>query len=446
MRSRLAKPRVLPYLAGMSSLRHAPKPKLAGSLPGPRLETLVRAMQPGHRLHLSADAEKAWQELLLCVECAQRTIDIQLYMLVDDARGRQFTAALTAALRRGVAVRLMLDGVGSMELPDTALAQFLQAGGEFRVFGPIWRSVPWRHWKRRNHRKVFIFDGTSAIVTGRNVGDQYYSAPGDADDDKARVWLDIGAWVQGPAVARLLTALHRDWADRLRRTGRLVKLHQSFARVFGTPIARAEARSLSHPHLAQPAGPVSPVLPSGPRVAALLNLGHRRTAHANRAYLQAIRAATQSIWLAHSYFLPERELQRALMAAARRGVRVVVLLPDAAVNDVQAVALASMHGLPPLLRAGIEVYTLRGPMLHAKAGVVDGTWWTIGSANLDPLSRQRNLEANLAGADARDAAQLLQQLEKWRELGHPWTLADHHQQPWWQRVLGWFLWKFRLVL
>ena len=79
-------------------------------------------------------------------------------------------------------------------------------------------------------------------------------------------------------------------------------------------------------------------------------------------------------------------------------------------------------------------------------GVIDGQWWTMGSANLDPLSRQRNLEANLAGADIRDASQILSQFARWRDRATRWTLAHHRRQPWLQRALGWFLWKFRLIL
>lgn len=409
------------------------------------LAQIPRGMQGGHRVQLLLDSTEAWQTLLGSISQARRSIEIQLYMLQDDDYGREFTAALIRARSRGVAVRLMLDGFGSIDLPYGALADLISAGAELRVFRPIWFSAPvgfsaiWRHWMRRNHRKVFIFDGESAIVTGRNVGEHYYGP------ESVKPWLDVGAWVQGPVVKRLSAALHRDWADRQRRTGRLVWLRQSVAQVFGTPIARAEARSLGHgPARHAAVQPLS--LPNGPQVGALLNLGQRRAAHANRAYLQAIRSAKLSIWLAHSYFLPERALQRALVAAAKRGVKVVVLLPEPAVSDVQVVALASLHGLPKLLAAGVEVAFVGPTMLHAKVGVMDGQWWTLGSANLDPLSRQHNLEANLAGTGLAESERLVERLSQWRRQGREWTLDAHRQRPIWHRLLGWLLWKFRALL
>lgn len=418
------------------------KPRRA---PPPSLAQIPRGMQPGHRLQWLADPSQAWQALLAALAQARRSIDIQLYMLQDDAFGRAFTAALVQARQRGVAVRLMLDGFGSIDLPDSALTELLGAGAELRVFRPIWLSVPggvaalWHHWMRRNHRKVFIFDGESAIVTGRNVGAHYYGS------DPAETWLDLGVWVHGPVVKRLSAALQRDWADRQRRTGRMIALRQHVAKLLGSPIARAEARSLGHGHAPRSAAQPQSVA-NGPAVGALLNLGQRRAAHANRAYLQAVRAARHAIWLAHSYFLPERALQRALVAAARRGVRVVVLLPDPAVSDVKVVALASLHGLPKLLAAGVEVYFVGPTMLHAKVGVVDGQWWTLGSANLDPLSRQHNLEANLAGLGQAEAGRLVELLDQWRQQSQRWTLQHHLQRPVWQRLIGWWLWKFRALL
>ena len=187
----------------MSSRSRAHISATVGQGPPQRLDNLGRTMQPGHRLMVLPDPQQAWQLLLHCVATAQQTIDIQLYMLVDDGLGQQFIQALVAARRRGVAVRLMLDGIGSLDLPYQALAEFLEVGGEFRLFGPIWLTAPWRHWTRRNHRKVFVFDGDSAIVTGRNVGDHYYLGE-NGGGGGPKVWLDFGAWVQGPAVARLV--------------------------------------------------------------------------------------------------------------------------------------------------------------------------------------------------------------------------------------------------
>jgi cardiolipin synthase len=108
--------------------------------------------------------------------------------------------------------------------------------------------------------------------------------------------------------------------------------------------------------------------------------------------------------------------------------------------------LASLHGLGALLDAGIEVHFTRGPMLHAKIGVVDGVWWTVGSANLDPLSRRSNLEANIVGYGRSEATTLLAAMESWMAGSRRLEAEDHAHRPLWQRWLGHWLWRLRTIL
>lgn len=429
---------------------------------------LDAALQPHHELTWLFEPQASWRLLLEDLYEAHNRIDAQLYMLVDDEVGAAFVHALVAARQRGVAVRLLLDGVGSANTTMGLLDQLIDAGVELRVYGPVRLSVPWRRWLRRNHRKVFVIDGVVAHVTGRNVGNVYYGE--DHPTSGRRTWLDAGVRVRGPVVAELAAHLHMDWEARLwateplqlrqlwrhdvetestvdarraMRKARQLMWHLWSTR--GTPLARAERQSAEAP-APPPAVRVRdmPALPEpGSRVWAAWNLGHAKTAHANLLYLRAIRQCNTELWLAQSYFVPDRALRRALVFAGRRGVRVHLLLPDPAVSDLPWVSLAGQHALGDILEAGARVWYVPERMLHAKLGVFDRSLWTVGSANLDPLSRQRNLELNLVGRGEHEAAALQGVLERWTENAHLITLAAWRARPLKTRLVERALWSLR---
>lgn len=405
------------------------------------LGDLQRGLRPGHRIRLLLDSHEAWRVLCQQLDGAHQSIDIQLYMLCADAAGDAFVAALERARGRGVAVRLVLDGLGSSDLNGPLLQRLVDAGVQLRVFGPIHLAVPWRRWMRRNHRKVFVVDGKSAIVTGRNIGTDYLAL--HAGDP---TWRDAGLWLQGPTVRVLAETLRRDWTGPYLRQGRRRLVWSRISAWFAGHLVRAElqSRALGLPPL--PAAHAAQPQPQGVRLGAALNLGKPAEAYANLRYLQAVRAARRDVTLAQAYFLPDRALVRALQAATRRGVRVRLVLPDPATSDVRTMALASMHGLGALIAAGIEVHFAHGPMLHAKVGVVDGVWWTVGSANLDPLSRRNNLEANIVGYGRSEAAVLLAAMDGWIASAQRVDAQSHARRPLWQRWLGRWLWRLRTVL
>ena len=163
-------------------------------------------------------------------------------------------------------------------------------------------------------------------------------------------------------------------------------------------------------------------------------------------YCQAAASARSSIWLANAYFLPQRKLARALLQAAKTGVDVRVLIPGPEVGDVPVVAWASLYGVHTLLRQGVRVFLMKRNMLHAKMALVDGRWWTLGSANLDPISQQRNLEANLVAVGGSQARQLQQWFERQCAEAEELTHTSWTQLPRWLRSVGWLAWRFRFVL
>lgn len=361
---------------------------------------LNAGMHPGHALRFYTDPHEAWQALTADLDAAVHSIAIELYMLADDPVGQAFLQHLARAVLRGVAVRLQLDGVGSLGLSRRMQDALQDAGVTVRWYNRLGPALPWKRWSRRNHRKVFVIDRSVTWVQGHNVTKEYYSLePG------GHCWADAAMRIQGPAVA----------------------------------LAAAELQAEQ--------GPVAPTpAQEGEWATLAFNRGGVARAETHRRYLQAMRLAARSIDIVQAYFLPELALVHALGRAARLGVKVQVIMPDPAYGDVLLVSLASLHAIGKLLRRGVRVWQLQGRMLHAKLAVVDGTWWTVGSANLDPLSRQRNLEANAVGLGSAPAAELTRYVGELQAQSRELTLAEWERRPLWLRLLGRVAWWMRGLL
>lgn len=288
-----------------------------------------------------------YPRMLAAIEAAQASIHLEVYAFALDATGERFADALADAARRGVRVRVVVDGVGSA-LDGRLLEMRLgSAGIQVRIYNPLSWLLLGRF--RRNHRKILLCDDEVAFLGGINLGDENVAGP-PADGPGA--WADLAAEVRGPACAWL--------GARLRRI-----------------------------RLPPPPGPVRIWL-SG-----LGGGGPLR-----RRYLKAIGSARRTVHIAHAYFLPDRRLVRTITAAARRGVEITLLLPGN--SDVPFARQAAMHLRLPLLRAGVRVHEWNSTVLHAKAAAVDGERLLLGSFNLDPLSLA-NLET-LLEVHGREAA------------------------------------------
>ncbi|MEM7263422.1 MAG: phospholipase D-like domain-containing protein, partial [Planctomycetota bacterium] len=154
-----------------------------------------------------------------------------------------------------------------------------------------------------------------------------------------------------------------------------------------------------------------------------------------RLYHLAIGQARRTITITSAYFVPDRALRRALRRAVERGVRVRLLLP--AVSDVAPVLYASQRHFDRLLRRGVEIYRYEPSILHAKTAVIDGEWSTIGSANMDSLSFNWNLEANFVVEDRETGRELEDRFEVDLRHSERVDLAEWRRRPWWHRVIEW---------
>lgn len=360
---------------------------------------------PGNRLLLLESGTEYFPALLAEIERAAREIHLETYIFENDDIGRAVVAALLGAVRRGVAVRVLVDGFGARGF-DTGLGAALHAGGaELLVYRPeAGRLTLRRHRLRRLHRKLAVFDGRIAFVGGINViadtNTPHQSPPR----------FDYAVRIEGPLVRRVHHAMRHLW-----RLVRWAKLGQ-----------RPEA----------PPPLVSAASIHGGSLAALLirdNLRHRRDIE--HAYLAAIDSARQEVIIANAYFLPGRRFHAALVRAARRGVRVTLLLQGRVEYALLHYATQSIYGR--LLAGGIRIIEYRASFLHAKVAVVDGHWATVGSSNIDPFSLLLAREANVVVQDAGFAGGLRQSLLRTMDEGGVEVHArDVRRQSWWARLIS----------
>jgi cardiolipin synthase len=384
-------------------------------------------LHSGHDIQLL----KGGAEFFPALECAIREsvseVRLETYIFQFDASGERVADALASAAQRGVAVFLVMDGIGTPPVPTEWVRQFTAAGVRWCRFSPLGRLgllVPGR-W-RRLHRKLCVVDGRVAFCGGINVMDDLRDQ-GDVVLESPR--FDFAVRVQGPLVEEVHTAMAQFWA-RLESTHKLQRLQMSGLRE-GLGTLRWYEKSTRVDPLQK-----SDLSPQGTRAALVLrdNVRHRRRIEST--YLKAIAEARTDILIANAYFVPGSRLRRALVYAANRGVRVRLLFQGRYESFMQFHAARPVLGA--LLAAGVEMYEYRAGFLHAKVAVIDGNWATVGSSNLDPLSLLLAREANVVVDDAAFAATLRTNLESAIAL-HSTVLPAQGpiQRSWVHRGLDW---------
>ena len=339
-------------------------PRLASVLALLELSEIAAApLRYGHAVRVLRDGALAFPAMLAGIRAARRSISFENFIMADDQTGRSFTAALRKAGARGAQVRVLYDPIGTLLVRGGAVGRRLrEAGIDARAFRPLSPLAPWS-WLRlrhRDHRKLLVCDDLIAFVGGICIADHW--APSDLGGGG---WRDTAVSIRGPAVLDLQLAFDRMWS-----------------RARGEP----PPTSLSHrlpPEKGEAAAIVVGDRPGLGRVAAM--------------YEWLADRAEERIELTDAYFVAPRRVLEALVRAARRGVRVRLLLPGR--NNHPVAGLAARRIYQPLLDAGAEIYEWTGVMLHAKTAVVDGLVSLVGSSNLDPLSLRRNFEMNVLVAD-----------------------------------------------
>jgi cardiolipin synthase len=385
------------------------------------------------------------------MDAARQVVHLETYIFHFAGSALKVAEAMERAALRGVLVRLVVDGVGTPEVPLEWQQRFKQAGVRWRVYAPLGRLgllIPSR-W-RRLHRKLCVVDGTVGFCGGINIID-------DLDDvalGKLVVpRLDFSLRVVGPLVDDMVQTMEQLWWrlqvarkarqrefkaawEALRETrpvGDFTRLLRKVEIYTGMAV-RVNADAEDEAAVLINEGPMGV---NNARAALLLrdNVGHRHDIE--RAYLKALGAARHDIVIANAYFIPGRRLRRALTMAAARGVRVRLMMQGRYENFFQYRAARPVY--QKLIDAGVDIREYAPSALHAKVAVVDQVWATVGSTNLDPLSLLLAREANVMTTDHRFARLLHQRLDDLVEhAGQTLDARALGQRPWHQRVLDRF--------
>ena len=334
--------------------------------------------------------------LLAAMGAARKSIQLETYTFSDGQLGRRFLAALLAAARRGVRVRVLVDAVGSWFLPDDFFHPLVAAGAEVRRFNPLhlWR------FGVRDHRKLLVCDASVIFIGGFNVADEYDG------DGVTRGWFDLGVRLENPALAKEL-------ADSFGELFALADFHRKpFMRL------RLFKRKRKSPKKT---------------AAEFLSIRPGRGASPFQTALHHDLANAHDVRIVSAYFLPTRRVRRDLMRVMRRGGRVQLLL--AGKSDVPVSQMAARSLYHRLLKAGVEIYEYQPQILHAKLVLADGIVY-VGSSNLDIRSLNLNYELMLRFEDKPVAAEAQEIFE--RALKHSRSIELH---PWRKSQTFWQRWK-----
>jgi cardiolipin synthase len=309
-----------------------------------------------------------YDDMLAAIEGAQRQILFETYIWKGDEVGERFKAALAAAADRGVDVHIIYDGFANLVVPPTfkrfpANMKVLR----FPIYNAGWRFFDLRHYGR-DHRKILVVDDEVGFVGGYNVGTPY-----------ATEWRDTHCRITGPGVWDLKRAFADFW-----------NLHR-----------RKRLRPSERPLLLETASQWEP------RIRFHRNVPRLWMFPIRSMYLEAINRATHNVWMTHAYFIPDQDFVDTLKDAARRGVDVRILLPRKSNHIVTDWISRGYFG--QMLDAGIRLFRFRDAMVHAKTATIDGSWSTIGTANVDRLSMQGNYEINVEFID-QDMARAMEKI------------------------------------
>lgn len=329
----------------------------------------------GNSVTLLRSGAEYFPALVEVIAGAEREVWLESYIFADDDTGRLVAGALIAAARRGVAVRVLVDGWGARHYLTRALEQTMLDGGvDLLKYRP--EVHPWHfrsHRMRRLHRKLCQVDDRVAFVGGINVIDDM-NTPGHTPPR-----VDFAVRVRGPMLVPVIQTMQRVWA--------IVEIAQ--LRNSDVPLFPDE----------------EPAESAGAQTAKFTirdNLRHRRDIE--RAYLAGLRTARREILIATAYFFPGIRFRRALIGAASRGVRVTLLLQARVEYRLLHYASRALYG--QLLTAGVVIQEYHRSFLHAKVAVIDSNWATVGSSNIDPYSFLMSREANVFVRDEAFAGEL----------------------------------------
>ncbi len=326
-----------------------------------------RPLIAGNMVTLLFDGPKTIAAMMTAIAAAKDTINLETYLFEQDPLGIKFADLLIAKQNEGVQVSIIYDCIGTMGTPEAFFIRMQDAGIRMLPYHPLSPFHKLRRWRlnNRDHRKILVVDGKVAFAGGVNISATYargsmFRSPGK--NPTSAGWRDTHLRIEGPAVAALQWTFLDNWAS--------------------------QKESVLPDRDYYP-----PLPPAGDKVLRVLRSEPGKHHDVYKAYALAFQGATKSIHITAAYFVPDRQIVKNLLDAAHRGVDVKIILPT--VTDSGLISRASHSFYTPMLKAGIKVYELKTNMLHAKTAVIDGSWSTVGSTNMDTRSFLHNKEVNV---------------------------------------------------
>ena len=323
----------------------------------------------GNRYQVLVNGDRIFPSMLAAIRAAKRTIDFETYIYWSGEIGKAFADALAERARAGVRVHVLLDWVGSAKMEEALIDELRSAGVEIEKYHP----PHWSHLGRlnnRTHRKLLIVDGAVGFTGGVGIADKW---TGDAQDPDH--WRDTHFRIEGPVVAQMQGVFMDNW---IKTSGAV--LHGA---AYFPELATIEGGGPAQVFSSSPTG---------------------GSASMELMYLMAITAATRTIRISSSYFVPNELAVETMVQAMRRGVKLQIIVPGAH-TDTETVRRASKARWGVLLAAGAEIYEYQPTMYHCKVMIVDELMVSSGSTNFDDRSFRLNDEANLNVYDRSFAAE-----------------------------------------
>ena len=358
----------------------------------------------GNRVDLLIDGDATYEAIGAAIDGARRSVHVEYYLVRRGRTAEWLRDRLCAAARRGVEVRLLMDGYGSFWLGRAWLRPLREAGAKVAFFLPA-RLLFFQPMNLRNHRKIVVVDGDTAFTGGINVGDEYRGRHGP--------WRDTHLAIRGPAARQLAEVFVHDWHFATREHIDAHPPDERASKPQAPDAAEAPAEALEPPRIPRapgldlhesagmsrhPTAATVAIVPSGPDLE-----GPAREA-IHRLFFSAITLARSRVWITTPYFIPDRSIVVALQCAAARGVDVRLLFPSR--SNLRFVFQAGRWFYEELLEAGVSIHEYGPGMIHAKTMVIDGQVALVGSANMDLRSFRLNFEVHAIVRDGATAAEL----------------------------------------
>lgn len=349
-----------------------------------------------NQFELLIDGEVFFPRIIQAMQLARHSIDVEIYLVSSGESSSRVTETLLEAVKRGVKVRCLLDGVGSQRMHDSEREELLAGGVALRFYNPLTLFGGKGNF-HRDHRKLLIIDDQQLFIGGTGFTDEFCQ-PGEKGHCQ---WHEQMLLVHGPVVADCLDLFERQWLA----SGKRLRL--------ATPRRRRVS--------------VPPPPPPGDGYARLSYTDSREHRETVQALFATISRSERVVWLATPYFLPGWRIRRALMRAARRGVDVRLLL-SGRIHDHPAIRYAGQRYYQKLLKSGVRIHEYQPRFLHLKTVLVDD-WASLGSCNFDHWSLHWNLEANLNVIDAGLNRAIADSFEADFALSREWTVQQWRNLP-----------------